>query len=375
MDGDYNKPLSNFERIYIKNCLIRGNFIDTYLEEQKKIYENVKGYLLQEIPKSGEVAFVDLQGTGKSQKCMKMFFEKIGYSMHIPVTAFYYAFYPLNMVQRSENIFFTYSNKIFPIPGILEVLARAPHGQTIDYKYKCGKWIPVFSDVCDYPDSESFQDYKNGIVDYVKNLDEANLLQTDNYRKLADRLLFKLGTYPDVEMQNFIGEMQFESDFDGNIKRFAPKLNDTDIKKIYKNGFCDTKDYNGCSFAFSSLRMSEKQRLLIAKSKKIYAQNTEIDKKENNVLKLEKKLIIYGMGKRGLVLYNELSKRNDIEIVLLVDKNYISKDSQNLNVSSVEKILETEFDYIVISVVNETVKKEILNNLLKLGIQREVILI
>lgn len=375
MDGDYDKFLSNFERVYIQNSLINAGMATKYLEKNKKIRGNTKEYLLQEIPMNGKIAFVDLQGTGKSQKCMKTLIGEIYPLTRLPVNAFYYAFYPMDMFASTENAFFIYSNKIFPVPGVLEVLARAPHGQTVDYRLQGQKWIPVFSDSRDYPDAQLFQDYEEGIIDYTRLMADVSCLQIENYRKLADNLLFKLGTQPDVELQNFIGEMPFEVDFNGNIKKFGPRLNDAEIENIYKNKVCDKKNYKGCSFDFSLLRMTERQKRLAAMLGKFGKQGEENDENINNALRVEKKVIIYGMGKRGVALYNELSKRDDIEIVLLVDKNCAEKKSLKLNIHPVEKILETDFDYIVISVLNEKLKLEILDNLLKLGISRESILI
>lgn len=79
-----------------------------------------------------------------------------------------------------------------------------------------------------------------------------------------------------------------------------------------------------------------------------------------------KKLILYGAGRRGKTIYDLLSSINPLCIVAVVDKQpEKSFMDDSVEVQQISQIENMEFDYIIIAVANETVAKEIKNNLVK----------
>lgn len=75
-----------------------------------------------------------------------------------------------------------------------------------------------------------------------------------------------------------------------------------------------------------------------------------------------KKIVIYGAGNWGKMAYKVYSET--CNIVAWVDQNNkILPNIYCMTIESPEKILEMDFDYVVIAVGNDSIKKEILNNL------------
>lgn len=101
-------------------------------------------------------------------------------------------------------------------------------------------------------------------------------------------------------------------------------------------------------------------------------------KKENFLavsdLKENDKVIVYGAGSLGQYVYSEILKYNRSQIVLWVDRWYEDCVSRGLKVESPIKIRETDFDFILISVVDEQKAKDIKQNLSQMGIEDDKIL-
>jgi len=71
-------------------------------------------------------------------------------------------------------------------------------------------------------------------------------------------------------------------------------------------------------------------------------------------------------------LYENLSQKDGVEVVLWVDKNYMKLDSEHIQ--SPEDVRKPQFDYILIAVCNMEVRQEIYNELICVGIQTSKIL-
>ena len=92
-----------------------------------------------------------------------------------------------------------------------------------------------------------------------------------------------------------------------------------------------------------------------------------------NSKKIEgKKIIIYGAGQVGKSYFSQLSANDEICVLAWVDKNYNSL--ANRYVSSVDSILNDEYDYIVIAVNDMAVAGEIKDELEERGIDRNKML-
>lgn len=367
-----NEALSDFEKLFVKHKLLfNKQFINKVQNKRQQLKDNVLQYLKQEIPLEGKIAFVDIKGHGPSQKFMKNLLLDINVKK-LPITAFYYKFYPNQNFLPSENVFYTYCYEDLPINRFLEVIARAPHGQTIDYKQlQSNFWVPCFSPEKDYLDNSLFKDYESGIKKYTQEMLASYSISVDEHRKFAADLLIKLGTQPDKRMQDFIGDMPFEFDSSGNVKMFAPKLSDSDIETICNDSHFD---YKGCCIDFSLLRLNKRQRNIVKNHLNKSLSKNMHNHNYYNALQINKRIVIYGAGKRGQRFYREFIARNDVKVPLIVDKNADNIKLQNITVQPVSAIKTIEFDYVLITVANSAVRNEILQDLLDMGVKREKII-
>ena len=88
----------------------------------------------------------------------------------------------------------------------------------------------------------------------------------------------------------------------------------------------------------------------------------------------EKKIVLYGAGIVGQNVYEQLTNYDSIEIVGWVDNNYKNIHSPYRCVSDPALIDSQVFDYVVISIKNESTAKEIIDYLLQMNIDRKRIL-
>ena len=87
-----------------------------------------------------------------------------------------------------------------------------------------------------------------------------------------------------------------------------------------------------------------------------------------------KKVVLYGAGKVGQDYYAQLCKYNDIQIIEWVDQNYSNYQFQYRKVESVKKLVNLEFDYLIIAVAKRRIAEEIVSDLISMGICKQKIL-
>lgn len=84
------------------------------------------------------------------------------------------------------------------------------------------------------------------------------------------------------------------------------------------------------------------------------------------------RIIIYGAGKVGHEYYDQVKQLQYAEIVLWVDKNYYVYKNENIN--SIDKILDIEYDYLVIANASKNIIQSIIKELIALGVPRSKII-
>ncbi len=77
-----------------------------------------------------------------------------------------------------------------------------------------------------------------------------------------------------------------------------------------------------------------------------------------------KRIIIYGAGRVGAAIYNQLVKEESIKVVSWVDRNYKQCEKDYYNVKSLSTIGDMEFDLIVIAINNKSIAQEIRDDLI-----------
>lgn len=92
--------------------------------------------------------------------------------------------------------------------------------------------------------------------------------------------------------------------------------------------------------------------------------------------KIEKgsRVILYGAGNAGTQLVDQNRKYGFCEIVLWVDADYENRKKEGLDVSSPTELGNITYDYILVSVQKRPLMLEIVDRLLKMGIDKEKII-
>lgn len=97
----------------------------------------------------------------------------------------------------------------------------------------------------------------------------------------------------------------------------------------------------------------------------MYGVNTNRISKDNNweIEFYNKKIILYGAGEYGQLVYQYLMQNVECEVVAWVDKNQIDKEDSTYKIEYPEVIMNLEYDFILIGVkskkVSEEIKKEL----------------
>ena len=125
-------------------------------------------------------------------------------------------------------------------------------------------------------------------------------------------------------------------------------------------------------YLLQEMHYSVNNRLGLAElGKPIFKEPYELD---SSVFLAQKiKIILYGAGKVGSDYRKRIGDCMNIELCAWVDRNYGKYQYKEMVVQSVEHILETEYDYILVAVNNRIVFKEIKKELADMGIAESVI--
>ncbi len=84
-----------------------------------------------------------------------------------------------------------------------------------------------------------------------------------------------------------------------------------------------------------------------------------------------KKVVIFGAGQVGVDYYNDFLN-NDIDVVLWTDNS--KKKREDYQLSNADDIMEKDFDYVVCAAASEMTMKRIKEQLVEMGIDKDVIL-
>ncbi len=352
-------------------------------EKQKEKREAVIGYLRQEIGEKGkDFAFVDLIGSGYTQRClvalMEPFYEE-------PVKTFFYRLDCCNSGDKNENLAF-FPNRI-KMGNVIEVLCGAPHGQTNGYEYKAGKWIPILGK----DEGERLAEY--GLEDYVKGIEnytrEMVVCFPDKMPDFQD--LEVLAAYLDYlaqarnrELYDYIAQMPYGiTGKEKEVASFAPPLSARDLRNLYlwHKGEPERKYYKGHSLEYSLICLSDKQKRKLEFYKK-HSEDMAVRWLRQHFFQAKAKvctsrydliaerIVLYGAGKKGRVLHRQLTagKQYHAEIVLWVDRNYEDCQAEGLQVYPPEDMAGTDYRQVVIAVANRQMAEEIKGSLIARGV-------
>lgn len=376
----------------VKQLLHCHSFIKELKTEYDKKRKLLIGYLQQQIDTSDEkFAFVDLAGSGFTQECLAQ------------VMAVYYHGEIKNYFFRQDKTmdgicqnFVFYPNYISYFI-LLEMVSRAPHGQTIGYyEDEDGKIMPVLSEI----DNQSMTDHH--VEDFIKGIMEYGIIY-DCKRRLG-QIPLEIGNIfyyldyiyntPDREVLDFFADMpNMLTGREIQTAVFAPALTNKDIRDIYlyREGEALEFYYMGTDIVYSLRRCTKQQLNMVEKYGKY--RNTWYGKVRRRIHKylnndgmkirtatiydcIMENIVIYGAGKKGKLFYEQITGKRKVKgqryysnIVKWVDQNYKQYQQVGMDVTDPEELYKVRFDQIIITVAKREVANDIKSKLLEKGIE------
>ena len=160
------KEIEEFKEIILQDCEIRKTIIT---ENSTKI-DLLKEYLKQEFDLSeNNIAFVEVNGTGKTQDLLADFLNDISDTGQISICSYYISLWKPKDTDISKKI--AYCIKPKPYYHTVELLTRTTGGQTLGYKKENGRVVPVLEKIDNSAlQNWGYDDYLLGIKDYVNNI-------------------------------------------------------------------------------------------------------------------------------------------------------------------------------------------------------------
>lgn len=196
-----------------------------------------------------------------------------------------------------------------------------------------GRKVIDYEWVYDFPIPEEFTYYR---VLKMFFLDNPNLLNFARLLSLADINEYKVSIYEKL-LQGFDSYISLDRDKDVNY---------AELGKIYKvNKILSNDADNNVKYQFPF---------------------------EN--INTQSKVILYGAGDVGSDYYRFIKKTECCKLAAWVDKKYEQYQRLGLQVYGIERIVESEYDYILIAIYNDETAHVISDSLIRLGIAKEKIL-
>lgn len=387
--------ISSQELEYIVRRLSSSEeFREFHLQRLQNARELAQQYLIQEVDMTDDdFAFVDVAGGGLTQGCM---WELIRAWYPKPIQTFFFKIDRVNLMR--ESITYTFMPSFLTNNITIEMLCRAPHGQTDGYQTENGKIVPQLEEAeSEFLKEHGFHEYEKGIIDFSKTMCEVSAKYDKKVGSMRNILLYlrHIAEEPSRNVLEYFASMpSSESGRQGEITEYAPRLSDQDIKEIFLKRTNEPLElfYKGTNLNYSIMRASPAEKTLIEQCQREYGRaagilsRQEKDREQRVMQKhfrraasypvrlLEEKLILYGAGMFGQDLYDRLTQDTEHEIVLWVDKNADECRCRGLtDVHSVNEIKGTFCDQIVIAVVSKELAEAIRAELEQRGIEKEKI--
>lgn len=374
----------------------------------KQKFEMAKKYLRQEIEVSdGNFAFVELSGTGVTQSCLAAILSDF---CQFKVRSFYLK---MDRVKPADNCEF-----INYYPGdrqnsyMIELLCRAPHGQTEGYVFQGDKISPVLEEKeGKYISEYGLEEYKNALLCYVEQMENAAADNQLSYGKRVDLVMHYMkliGESNDRELMEYFGNMPFDSEGSGQgVKLFAPLLTKRQIRDIYFWRWVEpiSMYYKGAALDYSMLRGGRKA----AQYKKRCETLREwdflwIQRLREKVWKrkqyaafhiphdipyycpwdwFEGTVVLYGAGKVGQSYYRQLkkyfgrsyfrSKYGQCQKLYWVDANYQKYQNSKMQINPPDIIRKIDYDRVIIAIKEREMADQITGTLKGMGVDAKYI--
>ena len=390
------RAITGQELEYITGKLAENlDFRAYHLRKLEKGRKLAQQYLVQEIDCSDDqFAFVDVSGGGLTQGCLQQLIKD---RYHKPIHTFFFKIDRVNLVEDSITDTFLPSDLDSNL--VVEMMCRAPHGQTDGYIEKDGKIVPVTGEQEGALQIEhGFCDYEEGIADFTGLMCEVS--QQYGIGNIPIKIILRYLEYiaqePSREvLEYFASTPSCEAGRGAEVTEYAPKLTQQQIREIYLIRTSEPVEffYKGTDLNYSILRASEEEKALIGQYRREHdsalgrAARLEKERRQKEQHRrygraafyptrlLEEQVILYGAGKFGQDLHNRLLREQKHHIVLWVDKNAAACRERGLtDVQDISEIKTASYDQLVIAVMDGELAENIREELEAEGVRKEKIL-
>lgn len=364
------------------------NFRNNLVQRQKENRDLVIRYLRQEMDISDDkFAFVELAGTGFTQKCLAGI---IGDFYQGEIRNFYFK---LDFIQENGQCrFFNFFPSVLKRGYMLELLCRAPHGQTESYMEREGRIEPVFEAVeGEKIRAYGLEAYRSAVLSYVEQIEQTfikNELLGISRIDIAHEYIRIIAENPPERIAEFFCHMPFSSGGRKNAAvEFAPSVTKKQLRKIYfwKDAENPRNVYQGNCLDYALAVCPEAMRY--REKCQLYRKNgvgkwlTDLKRylcthqKPGTLFYcpwevLHGNIVIYGAGKVGQDYVKQARQRHArCTNLLWVDKNYAELQKKGFNVESPREIDKHSFDRIIVAIHNNSAKQEIGEMLREMGVE------
>lgn len=370
---------------YIVNC----EKIKAYLLKRgKEARELAIDYFKENVDLSDDkFAFVELSGTGYTQICLTQILQQI---TPCKVKSF---FLQMDGIWEEENAEFqVFHPNMIPYHYIVEMLCRAPHGQTEGYRMENGKTVPVLADNEDtWKEGEGYAEYVEGVLEFVKifePIQRKNKL-SDNGKVLNNYLWYTAENHTSI-IHDFFAKMPFSTCGVEREQIYSPALTKQQIKTRYLYNEMPL-DYKGAAIDFAINHMSKEDAKIrdyyIELSKTTYGKwciriyfNRKYELYGNQRYFYPKKFlngdfILYGAGKVGNDYYKQIQKDKNCNLLAWTDTNYESmEEGLKQKLISPDRIEDYQYDYVLVAIAARSTYEKIQESLIARGILKDKIM-
>jgi len=169
-------------------------------------------------------AFVDVDGTRFTMNCMSALMRE---SYDGELSAFYLTSTPNVFAPFEINYYHFYALKKVLVGHVMELLARAPHGQTLGYEEKDGQMVPVLEEFSVKSfDDWKFDEYIAGVEAFTKELTKYSAANPDisfENQDIMERYIYFMARDVDKDTANILGTIIHHL-YGTENKEFAPKV-------------------------------------------------------------------------------------------------------------------------------------------------------
>lgn len=363
----------------------------TFLHEKMTAHRNlVRRYLEQEIDTHDEhFAFVDLEGRGVTQICFSKIMREF---CRFPVRTFFFSLWEITHEDFCANYNFMPSFLQHNI--LIEVMCRAPHGQTDGYEEgPDGRIVPVLrQDESMKLEESGYNEYIRGVENFIRMFGEGRPVSVGVDFVLS--YLEYVASFADETLSEYFAALpNTATGREKKIVEFAPRLTKKEIRQIFlfATGSVD-QYYAGTDLLLSQKRCSpseqrrikryqEQRMAILVRYEQLFHRSLIADTASATSDAMRaifcfdgvRRVALYGAGRYGHRLYEQF-KTSGVEIVAWMDKNAEQLQKQGMPVTgTIDSLGDTAFDKLFILILDEHISKTVKQEFLERGVPEEKI--